>query len=428
MKTTTTIIAALALAATGHSAAQWRASFDSSSAGGHEEFSLEQIRNEKFKGVDPVDAILQAYARYATFIPARIQAVIDRTPEVKLKFPVLDSADPSVVRAEASPPADFDSEYALPVSLGTPPQVLPLNLDTGSSDLWVFSTDTPPQSLNGQKLYYPRNSSTSEPLQGATWKIKYGDNSTASGIVYLDRAAIGPVGYDKQAIEVAQAVSSAIAQDNFISGILGMASSAANTVTPNKQLTFLDNILSKLKRPLFTANLQKARPGNYNFGYINESEYTGNVAYTPIDPNTPYWMVNLSGYQLGGSNGSAFSNMTIRGIVDTGTSLLLLPQDVVDAYYAKVPGSRLDARLANVVFPCNATLPNFVFGVGDGYRGIVPGSYINYGRVSNRECFGGLQSSTGIPFSVFGDVLLKAQFVVFDRGTLRVGFANKPTV
>ena len=56
---------------------------------------------------------------------------------------------------------------------------------------------------------------------------------------------------------------------------------------------------------------------------------------------------------------------------------------------------------------------------------MVPGSYIEYGPLSNYWCYGGMQSQGSNPFSIFGDVLLKAQFVVFDVTNLRVGFAPK---
>lgn len=290
---------------------------------------------------------------------------------------------------------------------------------------WVFSSETPDFSLQGQTLYYPENSSTSKLLPGQRWRIKYGDGSGAQGNVFTDRVAIGPVGFNKQAIELAQAVSSEIASDDFISGIMGMASSSSNTVRPDKQLTFLDNIKDSLAEPLFTANLQKGKPGNYNFGYINKSEYIGDIAFTPINILTPFWEVQFTGYQLGGD---AYNNETITGIVDTGTSLLMFPQHIVDEYYSKLPGSYFEKKTGTMMFPCKLTPPDFVFGVGDKYRGRIPGHYINYATFSDTYCYGGLQTSAGLPFSVIGDILIKAQFIVFDRANLAVGFANKKTV
>lgn len=265
----------------------------------------------------------------------------------------------------------------------------------------------------------------SEKLSGERWRVKYGDGSGANGSVYIDRASIGPVGFDKQAIQVAEAISYDIARDNFFSGIIGMASSSANTVTPNKQLTFLDNIKDTLDYPVFTANLQKGQPGNYNFGYIDKSEFTGDIAFTPINIHTPFWEVDLTGYQLG--DGS-FTNEIITGIVDTGTSLMMWPQHIVDEYYSKLPGSYFDTHTGTMMFLCNLTLPDFQFGVGDTYRGFIPGHYLNYAQHTDGYCYGGLQSSEGLPFSVFGDILLKAQFVAFDRAKLAVGFANKKTL
>lgn len=53
---------------------------------------------------------------------------------------------------------------------------------------------------------------------------------------------------------------------------------------------------------------------------------------------------------------------------------------------------------------------------------------MNFGAVdtAGTSCFGGLQSSSAIGINIFGDVALKAAFVVFDgASTPRIGWASK---
>lgn len=96
------------------------------------------------------------------------------------------------------------------------------------------------------------------------------------------------------------------------------------------------------------------------------------------------------------------------------------------AYYAKVSGAKNSASEGGYVFPCSATLPAFKFGVGS-LTVTVPGEYMNYAPVdeSGVTCYGGIQDSSGIGINIFGDVALKAAFVVFDGGAERLGWAAK---
>jgi hypothetical protein len=231
------------------------------------------------------------------------------------------------------------------------------------------------------------------------------------------------VSYAKQAVESAPQVSAQFSSDSANSGLLGLAFSSINTVRPTPQNTFFDNVKSSLSAPLFTANLKKGTSGSYDFGYIDPAKHTGSISYVPVKTANGFWEFTGSGYAVGSG---AFVTLSIDAIADTGTTLLLVPQSVVTAYYSKVPGSAYSSAQGGYIFPCSASLPSFTFGAG-AYRGVIPGSYINYAPIDQAgiQCYGGIQSDTGIGFSIYGDILLKAQFVVFDGGNTRLGFAPK---
>ena len=109
---------------------------------------------------------------------------------------------------------------------------------------------------------------------------------------------------------------------------------------------------------------------------------------------------------------------------DTGTTLLLLPDSVVRDYYKNVKGAQNNPQAGGYAFNCNTELPDFTVVIGN-YKAVVPGKYINYAPLNegSSTCFGGIQSNSGLGFSIFGDIFLKSQYVVFDSNGPRLGFA-----
>lgn len=306
-------------------------------------------------------------------------------------------------------PQQYDEAYLVPVSVGG--QTLNLDFDTGSSDLWVFSTVTPSSESTGHDLYNPSKSGTLK--KGYSWKIGYGDGSGASGTVYSDKVVVGKVTATSQAVEAATSVSSTFTQDTANDGLLGLAFSSINTVTPKKQTTFFDTVKSSLAAPLFAADLKAGEPGSYQFGYIDSSKYTGDITYVDVDNSQGFW-----GFTAGDNIGSA--------IADTGTSLIYLPQSNVDAYYQQVSDAQYDQNQGGYTFSCNDELPDFTVDIG-GTTFTVPGSYLNYAPTDStgQTCFGGLQYNTNIGLSIFGDVFLKSVYAIFDEteSSPRLGFA-----
>ncbi|KAL9598616.1 MAG: hypothetical protein Q9219_004361 [cf. Caloplaca sp. 3 TL-2023] len=324
-------------------------------------------------------------------------------------------------------PTEYDSEYLTPVTIGG--QQLNLDFDTGSSDLWVFSTELPPEQTNGHDIYDPSNSTTAQKIEGATWSITYGDQSSSSGIVYTDTVTVGSTTFAGQAVELANKISDQFQQDAGNDGLLGLAFDTLNTVKPNAQKTFFSNVLPSLSAPLFTVDLKKGAPGTYDFGFIDAAKHTGDVTFVDADSSQGFWTFSTSGYSIGSGGGGVQSSAPIEAIADTGTTLLYLPDEIVDSYYGSVDGAQNDQQQGGYTYPCSAALPDISFGIG-GYTAVVPGSYVNYAPVdeSGTTCFGGIQSSAGIGLNIFGDIFLKSQFVVFQGGANpQLGFAAKQT-
>ncbi|KAG6108950.1 hypothetical protein E4U14_003414 [Claviceps sp. LM454 group G7] len=360
-------------------------------------------------------SLAKAYKKFGKPVPADVTAALEKRQQQE-------NVDRSTGSVKAVPGED-DEKYLTPVQIGRPPQTLNLLFDTGSSDLWVFSNDTTPDEVRGQTLYQPGKSSTAKHLSGLTWQIQYGDGSSSSGNVYQDVVAVGKLKVQKQSVQTAQQVSGDFTNDTMTSGLMGLAFSSINNVQPTQQKTFMDNVKDSLDAPLFTADLKHHADGKYNFGYIDARAHKGPITFSPIDNSGGFWNWTSTGYAIGTN---AFVKTPIHNIADSGTSLMLLPEEIVRAYYKAVPGAHYDKLEAGFIFECATKLPNFSFGVGNA-KITIPGAFINFSRSRGTKCFGGIQTTEN-GFIIFGDIAFKAALVVFDVGKTRIGWAAKKLI
>ena len=110
---------------------------------------------------------------------------------------------------------------------------------------------------DGQKLFSPNASTTATFMAGWAWWIFYGDGSEGRGDVWTDAVSFGNLTVPQQAVQVATSVSDIFISDKGSSGLLGLGFNSGNTIIPEPQNTFFDNINPSLEQPVFTADLNR---------------------------------------------------------------------------------------------------------------------------------------------------------------------------
>lgn len=227
--------------------------------------SLKQVRNTRYNKVRATQGpnqLARTYLKYGAAVPEDLSSAVSRIrnkimSELQgVRLPNLPIKDKRATGSAPATPEEYDVEYLTPVQIGNPPQTLNLDFDTGSADLWVYSSATPASDVNGQEVYNPGASNTSSKLQGSTWDISYGDGSSSSGDVYYDNVTVGGLSVYPMAVEAATDVSAEFTADTDIDGLLGLAFSKLNTVSPKKEKTFFEAARPTLDKYVFTADLK----------------------------------------------------------------------------------------------------------------------------------------------------------------------------
>lgn len=367
-------------------------------------FKVDRVRNANFQGHNGPKQLLKSLRKYRMNIPPTLMdAIKNQAPaatsvEDKLTNSLAvgnnNAASAGNVSAAANAtaapgtglvtatPEQGDVEYLSPVNIGG--QTLNLDFDSGSSDLWVFSTQLPAASQTGHTLYDPSKSTAMKMIAGSSFSISYGDGSGAAGVVGTDTVNIGGATVTNQAVEMATAVSQSFVEDTNNNGLVGLAFSKLNTVKPAQQKTFFDNVMPTLAQPVFTADLRKAAAGSYEFGNIDATKFNGTMAWVPVNTTQGFWQFASTKFAVGTGQPQA-GNPVGQAIADTGTTLIIADPTVVNGYYSQVPSAKNNAQVGGITVDCNAQLPDLMLDVGGTYMARVKGSDINFAQVQGNS-------------------------------------------
>ncbi|RUS34704.1 rhizopuspepsinogen precursor [Jimgerdemannia flammicorona] len=308
-----------------------------------------------------------------------------------------------------------DTEYYASITVGTPGKTFKMDFDTGSSDCWIPAIDCG-STCKGKASYDPTKSSTYK-KDGRPWSIQFNDGSISSGILASDTISLGTLVIKDQTIDLAKKLSGTfggIAAD----GILGLGFDANTAVQGIK--TPVDNMIARglITDPVFGVFLGKASRGGggeYVFGGYNKNKVGGTLTTIPVDNSQGLWGITIDGLSAGGKSVGKFN-----GILDTGTTLLLLTNKVASALAAILGAT--DNKDGTYTVPCDANkLADLVFSIGSA-KFKVPKEDLVFQKDSKGVCMAGFGYGN-LPFAILGDMFLKNNYVVFNQKVPQVQMA-----
>lgn len=313
-----------------------------------------------------------------------------------------------------------DSFYYGAVSIGTPRgQILNVDIDTGSADLWVQSGCR--QCTSAQ--FQPSKSRTFQ-RTGEPFNIQYGSGS-ASGTLGRDTVTIAGQTVSNQYFGLVNNPS-----EDFLgtpsSGLIGMAFSS---IASSGQPTFFENLMAQNTAiaPFFSVSLSRKRPSGSQvcLGCYDNTKAQSGITWFPVVSKT-YWTVGMNGALVG--RVAVPSAGGLVAAIDTGTTLVYVPEAFAQQVYAQIAGSYLtdDGYYAAPCSTLSTTTISLLFG-GKPFK-INPVDF-NLGRLSSgsSDCVAGILGlGDGFPDNlvIAGDEFLKTWYSTYDYSNgARVGLS-----
>ncbi|KAG0695378.1 acid protease [Suillus ampliporus] len=325
-------------------------------------------------------------------------------------------------------------QYTTSVGVGSPPTYYNLVVDTGSSNTFV-----------GTGIKYVQTSTSI--FTGEDVNVTYG-SGYFSGLEYLDQVTLAP-GF----VITNQSIGDALSYADFegVDGIVGVGPVilTEGTLSPSTSElipTVMNNALSQgliteeiLGVSFAPATSYNDTNGALTYGGIDSSLYTGEITYTPVTATYPagyYWGINVTDATYGLANDKTTVIPTsTAGIVDTGTTLVLLADDFFESYLAAIPGAKIDQSTGlmtvpetsvSKIQPLNFTVGGTVFSLDAAAQLIPIDQNTAWGLPTNKQygivSYLGTNSGEGLDF-IIGQKFMEKYYAVFDTDSQRVGFA-----
>lgn len=306
--------------------------------------------------------------------------------------------------------------------------------DTGSADIWLFSSHAREELKNVYTSYY--NSSESDTydssIENDRFAIQYGLGQV-KGFLARENVCMGE-NYCVKSQTFAQVTDWS---ENFnnpdepLDGIVGLAFSEASH--NNRGQNFLDSLKDqgKISERVFSfylagaASVMTLGPPDPDYYHDNEEIYYRDL----IPGNIGMWFIYLADVWIDKGEIGLCSGRCV-GLLDTGSSFLGVPPKVYLRILEHIKRVRPDCASLEEHengLQCRkntyAGLPSFDIVIGGRLFSLNPVDYIvGYMQIGIMPI--SLDSASGVDVFVLGDVFLKKFYTVFDQENKRVGFVT----
>lgn len=319
------------------------------------------------------------------------------------------------------------------LSVGTPEQVFNIMFDTGSSNFWLPSVQCTSEACNNKNLF---NSSISSSFKefDEDYLIEYGLGKV-SGKICSETLTLGGEKFENVGFGLIDMIDESPFEFANIDGILGL--SFASLSSYNNLLPPFYNILNQINlNQMFSIwlnnNKQSAIGGELTLGGINYSLLEGinnenGITWSNITTKN-YWQIKLNGLELSNSYSSVSANIeNVEFIIDSGSSLLILPTQVYNNFTQTIPLGACNNDLCEIDCSINFdSLPTLNFLISSKSFSILPKDYII--ELEGNKCvLGVIGQDLDRPWGqigVIGSVFLRRFVTVFDLELNRVGFGK----
>ncbi|KAL5619333.1 hypothetical protein FOVSG1_001555 [Fusarium oxysporum f. sp. vasinfectum] len=266
--------------------------------------------------------------------------------------------------------------YFTEVTIGNPPQNITLQLDTGSSDVWVpwNCADICEDDKNGKSgcplgSFDPDKSKTFKHVAPGMFGITFVDDSYVKGDYFEDHFELDGAVINNLTMGLA-------IKTNISYGLIGVgyakneaSGSTTDVIYPNLPVAMYQaGYINTIAYSVWLNDLD-AKAGSILFGGVDTAKYVGDmhrIDIQKLDGHYYHFVVALTSLVATSSSGSdvlTSDSFPIQAVLDSGTTLSYLPQDLAHEIWEEV-GAVWSPYYGVAVLPCayGRNRGNFTFG------------------------------------------------------------------